>query len=353
MPLGDEGEVLGDDVVEAYVARAARVAKPGGPRDVRVVYTPLHGVGRDLVVSALAGAGFPAPDVVPEQAEPDPLFPTVPFPNPEEAGALDLALARAGAADADLVIANDPDADRCAVAVGGRRLTGDELGALLATWLIRRGARATVATTIVSSSLLGRIAAAAGVPYAETLTGFKWLTKVPDLAFAYEEALGYCVDPEAVRDKDGISAALLVTEMAAALRAEGRTLLDALDDIGRQHGLHSTDQLSVRVTDLRAIADAMTRLRAAPPVELGDLRVEAVDDFVAGHAGLPPTDALRYRLERGARIVVRPSGTEPKLKCYLEVVESVVDDVTSARTRAAERLAGLRRDIAAAAGVSA
>ncbi len=353
VPLHDGGEVLCDDLVEAYVARAARVAKPGGPRDVRVVYTPLHGVGRDLVVPAFARAGFPAPDVVPEQAEPDPHFPTVPFPNPEEAGALDLALARADQVDADLVVANDPDADRLAVAVDGRRLTGDELGALLATWLLSRGVLGSFATTIVSSSLLGRVAAAAGTPYAETLTGFKWLTKVPHLAFAYEEALGYCVDPEGVRDKDGISAAVLVTEMAAALRPEGLTLLDALDDLARLFGVHATDQLSVRVTEMRAITDAMTKLRASPPAELGGLRVEAVDDFAAGHAGLPPTDAVRYRLERGARVVVRPSGTEPKLKCYLEVVEPVTDDVGSARARAAERLTAVRRDIAAAAGVVA
>jgi phosphomannomutase len=298
---------------------------------------------------------------VPEQAEPDPDFPTVAFPNPEEPGAMDLALARAKEHGADLVIANDPDADRCAVAVPGRvdgwrMLRGDEVGALLGAHLIRTGrAEAGVfATTIVSSSLLGRIADRHGLPYAETLTGFKWLSRVPDLRYGYEEALGYCVDPNGVRDKDGISAALTVCELAAMTRARGASLLDLLDELAIEYGLHATDQLSIRVADLAEIDAMMDRLRADPPSELGGLAVESVDDLTAGTADLPPTDGLRYRLAGGARVVVRPSGTEPKLKGYTEVIVPVTgSDVSRARKHAEAELGRLRADLAAAAGAPA
>ncbi|MCZ9341062.1 phospho-sugar mutase, partial [Streptomyces sp. TRM76130] len=215
-------------------------------------------------------------------------------------------------------IANDPDADRCAVAVedgdGWRMLSGDEVGALLAAHLVRRGVTGTFAESIVSSSLLARIAAGAGLPHAETLTGFKWIARAEGLRYGYEEALGYCVDPEGVRDKDGITAALLVTELASELKAEGRTLLDLLDDLAVAHGLHATDQLSVRVEDLGVIAGAMRRLRERPPAALGGLAVVRGEDLAEGAGGLPPTDGLRYTLD-GARVIVRPSGTEPKLKC--------------------------------------
>ncbi len=205
----------------------------------------------------------------------------------------------------------------------------------------------------MSSSLLGKMAAAAGQPYAETLTGFKWIGRVEGLAFGYEEALGYCVDPEHVKDKDGVSALLLLCELAAAAKAEGRGLLDVLDDIARVHGLHATDQLSVRVSDLGEIAAAMARLRATPPTELGGLAVERADDLSTGSADLPPTEGLRYRLAGGARVVVRPSGTEPKLKCYLEVVVPVEDEggVDAARIAAVSRLDALRDGIKAAAGI--
>jgi phosphomannomutase len=293
---------------------------------------------------------------VPEQAEPDPDFPTVAFPNPEEPGAMDLALAAAREAAADLVLANDPDADRCAVAIptgGGdyRLLRGDEVGALLGVHLLRRGARGTFATSIVSSSLLGKLAADAGVAYAETLTGFKWIAQVPDLAYGYEEALGYCVDPESVLDKDGISAALLIAEMAAQLKAQGRVLTDELDDLARRHGVHATDQLSVRLPDLSQIAAAMSRLRSAPPASLGGRSVQLVEDLADGVGGLPPTDGLRYRLDGGARVIVRPSGTEPKLKCYLEVVVPVASSLTAAREAAAERIEALKADLSVAAGI--
>ncbi|MFC1404329.1 MULTISPECIES: phospho-sugar mutase [Streptacidiphilus] len=385
VPLAADGwEVLtADAVLDPYLSRAAGLVVPGGPRDLSVVYTPMHGVGRDTFLAAFERAGFPAPGIVAAQADPDPDFPTVGFPNPEEPGAMDLAFEAAAALGPDIVIANDPDADRLAVAVpdagtasGWRMLRGDEVGALLAAHIVNKPAvnkpavdkpaadRATAdpaagtfATTIVSSSLLSRIAAAAGIGYAETLTGFKWISRAPGLRYGYEEALGYCVDPDAVRDKDGISAALLLAELAAGLKAAGRTLGDLLDELALGHGLHATDQLAVRVADLRLIADAMARLREQPPTALAGLRVDSADDLEQGSADLPPTDGLRYRLSGAgvdsARVVVRPSGTEPKLKCYLEVVVPVgsADALAGARTTAAGLLAALKRDLSAAAGI--
>lgn len=359
VPLAPDGwSSLDDDVVEAYIERAAAVARPGGPRDVTAVYTPLHGVGADVVSRTITAAGFQAPTPVPQQAAPDPDFPTVAFPNPEEPGAIDLAVELARARDADLVLANDPDADRCAVAAPmsdgtWRMLRGDEVGGLLAAHLAERepGLTGTFACSIVSSSLLGKIAAAHGLGYEETLTGFKWISRVEGLRFGYEEALGYCVDPGAVRDKDGVSAAVLVLELAATLRAAGRALADALDDLARGYGLHATDQLSVRVDDLSQIGTVMERLRSTPPTELGGRAVTSVEDLSKGTADLPPTDGLRYRLAEGARIIVRPSGTEPKIKCYLEVVVQADADVAGARALAAEQLAALKTDLAAAAGL--
>ncbi len=375
VPLdGDGWTTLDDGVVDAYLGAlttgALAVVRPG-PRDLDVVLTPLHGVGGDTCSRALVAAGFAAPYVVPEQALPDPAFPTVAFPNPEEPGAVDLAVAAASGRGADLVVANDPDADRCAVAVpdpalppladgrpAWRMLRGDELGALLADHVLTRDAGrppagAVVACSIVSSQLLARIAADHGVRHAETLTGFKWISRVDGLVYGYEEALGYCVAPDLVRDKDGISAALVVCELAAALKASGRTLLDALDDLARRHGVHATDQLSVRVTDLALITDAMARLRATPPATLGGRPVVEAVDLAAGGAGLPPTDGLRYRTDGGVRVVVRPSGTEPKLKCYLEAVvpvgdEDAADGLAAARAQARATLDAVREDLSAA-----
>ncbi|MFF7141456.1 phospho-sugar mutase [Streptomyces nodosus] len=357
VPRPDSGwDTLGEDVLQAYLARTDAVLTPGSPRTARTVYTAMHGVGKDVLVAAFDRAGFPAPVLVAEQAEPDPDFPTVAFPNPEEPGAMDLAFAAARATEPDLIVANDPDADRCAVAVedGGRwrMLRGDEVGALLGAHLVRRGATGTFAESIVSSSLLHRIADRAGLAFEETLTGFKWIARAEGLRYGYEEALGYCVDPEGVRDKDGITAALLVTELASELKEQGRTLLDLLDDLAVEHGLHATDQLSVRVQDLSVIADAMRRLREQPPTRLGDLPVTGSEDLSRGTATLPPTDGLRYTLD-GARVIVRPSGTEPKLKCYLEVVVPVAghDELPEARRRATALLEALKRDFAAAAGI--
>ncbi|MGW3766404.1 phospho-sugar mutase [Actinomadura verrucosospora] len=360
LPLGEgwpvhEGAGLYLDAVSSL--------RLGGDRDVSIVYTPLHGVGRDVLLAAFERAGFPAAAVVPEQAEPDPDFPTVDFPNPEEPGALDLALGLAEARGADLVIANDPDADRCAVAVPGpsgwRTLTGDEVGGLLAEHVLRHttGDDRLVATTIVSSSLLRSIAAAHRVRFAETLTGFKWIMKAggPGLrmVFGYEEALGYSVGDDRgvlVNDKDGIGAALAVAALAADARRDGRTLLDLLDAQARRYGLHATSQLSVRVSDLSLITAAMARLRSDPPRELGGRRVESFDDLALPAGDLPPTDGLRFRLAGGSRVVVRPSGTEPKLKCYLEVVLPVDGDVAEVRARAAADLEALRADVSAAIG---
>ncbi|MGQ4389242.1 phospho-sugar mutase [Streptomyces sp. SAS_270] len=357
VPRPDAGwETLDEGVLDAYLARTDAVLSAGSPRTARTVYTAMHGVGKDVLLAAFARAGFPEPVLVAEQAEPDPDFPTVAFPNPEEPGAMDLAFAKARETDPDLIIANDPDADRCAAAVRDgaewRMLRGDEVGALLAQHLVDRGARGTFAESIVSSSLLGRIAEKAGLAYEETLTGFKWIARVEGLRYGYEEALGYCVDPEGVRDKDGITAALLITELASELKEQGRTLLDLLDDIAVAHGLHATDQLSVRVEDVSVIANAMRRLREQPPTQLAGLAITKAEDLTQGTELLPPTDGLRYTLD-GARVIVRPSGTEPKLKCYLEVVVPVGtrDHLPAAHAKARDLLATIKRDLSAAAGI--
>ncbi|MEP7089778.1 MAG: phospho-sugar mutase [Nocardioidaceae bacterium] len=359
VPRADGWSRLGDEVTTAYLDDVAGLVDPDGPRGLRMVYTPLHGVGGSAVVDVLARTGFPAPHVVPAQAEPDPDFPTVAFPNPEEPGAMDLAMQLAAEVSADLVVANDPDADRCAVALPGphgwRMLRGDEVGALLGDFLLRSGVEGVYASSIVSSSLLGELASSHGQPHRETLTGFKWIGRVDGLAFGYEEALGYCVAPRLVRDKDGVSALLRIVELAALLRSEGRTLADRLDDIAREHGLYATDQLSVRVSDLARITETMDRLRSQPPAILGGLLVEQVEDLAEGSEGLPPTDGVRFRLADRARVIVRPSGTEPKVKCYLEVVVPVdrdeEDGVDAARIVAVQRLDAIRKDLSAAAGL--
>ncbi|MDH4353923.1 MAG: phospho-sugar mutase [Actinomycetota bacterium] len=360
---GDDWTVLDDAVLEAYLDRAASLVPPDASRDLVVVTTAMHGVGGSPLAAALRRAGFPEPLPVAEQAAPDPAFPTVAFPNPEEPGALDLALTLAAGTGADVVLAVDPDADRCAVAVptgatGWRPLTGDELGGLLGEFLASRGVAGTFATTIVSSSRLSRIAAAHGQPFAQTLTGFKWIGRVPDLAFGYEEAIGYCVDPSAVADKDGISACLRVAELAARLKADGRGLLDALDDLDRRYGVHQTSQISVRSSDREALGAVVSRLRDHPPGEVGGLVVTRVEDLATGVDGLPSTEGLRLSLagpveDGSARLIVRPSGTEPKLKAYLEVVVPVdAADLAAARATAGAAMGALRTDVSALLGAS-
>ena len=359
IPRSDDYRTLDATVLDAYVARAASLLGDG-PRAVSAVYTAMHGVGGEVFMRAVERAGFGAPAKVAAQFAPDGRFPTVSFPNPEEPGAMDLSLADARAVSADVIIANDPDADRCAAGIryGGdyRMLTGDEVGALLGWWIAERGRRdgkpaeGVFAQSIVSGTLLERIATDAGLGYATTLTGFKWISKVDRLRFGYEEALGYCVDPAAVKDKDGITASLLMLEMVAALKAEGRGPQDVLDDLARKFGLYATSQLSVRVSDLALISDAMARLRANPPDSLGGRDVLAFDDLEKGADGLPPTDGLRFTL-RDARVIVRPSGTEPKLKCYLQVVVPVRGDIADARAAAAAELEALRASVAGALGL--
>ncbi|HET6288262.1 MAG TPA: phospho-sugar mutase [Amycolatopsis sp.] len=347
VPREPGAEVLGDELRDAYLAKVALL--PRGPeREVKVAATALHGVGADTLRAAFERAGFGDLHLVAEQATPDPDFPTVAFPNPEEPGATDLLLALASEVDAGLAIALDPDADRCALGVrerdgSWRMLRGDETGVLLGWHVLSTvdstaGADPLVATTIVSSSMLGEIAKEFGARYAETLTGFKWLVRAGEgLVFAYEEALGLCVNPGFVRDKDGISAAVFAAGLAASLRAAGRGPLDVLDELAVKHGVHATDQVSLRVTDLSVRERLMAGLRAAPPASLGGGDV-TMEDL------LPDADVLRLTGE-GLRVVIRPSGTEPKLKAYLQVKEPVSGDLTDARAAANARLAAVRADI--------
>ena len=357
LPRGDAGRLVGEEIVDRYLDTVAGLAEDG-PRDLRIVYTPLHGVGGTTVAQVLETAGFDAPHVVEQQEHPDPDFPTVSFPNPEEPGAMDLAMALAAEHKADLVVANDPDADRCAVAVpdvhGWRMLRGDEVGALLAHHLLARGRHGTYANSIVSSCLLGKMAAAAGQPHEETLTGFKWIGRVEGLAFGYEEALGYCSTPSTSGTRTASRRCCSSASSPRRPRPRGARLTDLLDDIAREHGLHATDQLSVRFDDLAAIPATMDRLRSAPPTTLGGLAVEQVEDLSQGSAALPPTDGLRYSLAEGARVIVRPSGTEPKVKCYLEVVIPVETGsdgagADAARISAAGRLDAIKADLRGAA----
>ncbi|MBF6172498.1 hypothetical protein IU476_13605 [Nocardia blacklockiae] len=315
--------------------------------DIRIALTPMHGVGGELAVSALHAAGFTDVHVVVEQFAPDPDFPTVAFPNPEEPGAADLLLELADKVDADLAVALDPDADRCALGVPGpdgwRMLRGDQTGALLAEYVLRSAPRdALAATTLVSSRLLSKLAPARGARYAETLTGFKWLARAGEgLVYAYEEAIGHCVDPAAVRDKDGISAAVAAADLLARLRAAGRTVDDVLDDHALEFGLHAGDQVALRLPDQAAAAEVVARLRATPPDTIAGIPVTCTDFLRI--RGRMHTDAVVFEGE-ALRIVVRPSGTEPKLKCYLEVVQPVPSraDLPAARQAAARRLSELR-----------
>ncbi|MCF6385561.1 phospho-sugar mutase [Mycobacterium sp. MBM] len=341
-------EPSGTDIVAAYLERAAAVRRATG--SVRVALTPMHGVGGEFALDALALAGIDDVHVVEAQFAPDPDFPTVAFPNPEEPGATDLLLTLAAEVRAEVAVALDPDADRCAVGIadraGWRMLTGDETGWLLGDYLLslqRDPSSALVASTVVSSRMLAAIAASYGAHHAETLTGFKWLARATapgaDLIYAYEEAIGHCVDPDAVRDKDGISAAVLICDLVAALRTQGRTVPDALDDLARRHGVHVTAAVSRRVQDAGA---AMAALRTDPPLALAGMPVRMQD--LDGQAGQRRTDALVFTGD-GIRVVVRPSGTEPKLKSYIEVRCAPTADVAAARARAAT----LRAELVAAA----
>ena len=317
--------VLDESHVDAYVEATSRLATQ--PGTLKVVYSAMHGVGTETLRKVFTQAGFPEPILVTEQAEPDPDFPTVAFPNPEEPGAIDLSLKKAAEVSADLVIANDPDADRCAAAIldqsgHWRMLRGDEVGALLGEYMARKAPNkeAILANSIVSSSILSKIARHYDLRFMETLTGFKWLAKIPHLWFGYEEALGYAVDSTSVNDKDGISAALVLTQLATDLKRENRTLGDLLEEIWQRHGYHGTKQISVRTTSVSQIDAILSRFRDNTPTSIGRFAVAQFDDLEKPTDGLPPTNGVRIYLADDIRVIVRPSGTEPKIKCYIEVV---------------------------------
>jgi phosphomannomutase len=324
---------LGSEIAEAYLEMVEGCRFVPDSTGVETVYTAMHGVGRDLLVAAFDRVGFPAPHQVAEQVDPDPDFSTVAFPNPEEPGALDQSIALARQVEPALVIAHDPDADRLGVAVpdgdGWRALTGNEVGALLADHILRNtdGDDRLVVTTIVSSRLLSKMASSAGVHYLDTLTGFKWIVRPalddPSLrfVFGYEEALGYSVTP-AVRDKDGITAAVVFVELAGVLAAQGKTVVDRLDELAVEHGLHSSETWSVRFDGPDAkerMAGVMSAVRDSPPAAIAGIEVTRIHDYLDG-AGLPPSDAVLFALGDRGRVLVRPSGTEPKAKIYLEVI---------------------------------
>nr|WP_228498858.1 phospho-sugar mutase [Plantibacter sp. VKM Ac-2876] len=362
LPRSDGFEIAGEDVVDAYVAATAAVAPAPAGSQLRVVYTAMHGVGWETTRRVLETAGYPAPELVTEQIDPDPTFRTVSFPNPEEPGALDLSFATARAVGADLIIANDPDADRLAIAIpddaapsGFRRLTGNEVGLLLG-WRAAQAASAaldgdaapegTLACSIVSSPALRIVAEAHGLEFRETLTGFKWISRTPGMLFGFEEALGYLVNPGTVRDKDGISAAVAFLGLATASAQAGESVAGLLDRFADTFGSFGSDQISIRYTELSRIGEVMAGLRALPPTEFAGARVTRIDDLADGFEALPPSDVLRVWLDDGTRVMIRPSGTEPKLKVYVDVQSADGDAAERAATVSA-RLAALRTDLTA------
>lgn len=353
IPRSADYETAGEDVVDAYVRATALVAPaPAGAAGLNWVYTAMHGVGHETLSRILETAGYPAPTVVAEQIEPDGRFPTVAFPNPEEPGAMDLSFEAARAVGAELILANDPDADRLAVAIpdaaapgGWRRLTGNEVGLLLGWRAARTAAAGTLACSIVSSPGLQAIAEHYGLDFAATLTGFKWISRAPGLVYGFEEALGYLVNPDTVRDKDGISAAVAVLGLVAEAREEGRTLGDLLDESAATFGHFASGQVSLRVDDVSVIGRIMSALRAAPPASVGTVAVERFEDLLTAPEGSPRGDVLRLWLTDGSRVIVRPSGTEPKLKAYLDVRGDSAEDA-AARLAAVD--AGVREILAAA-----
>ncbi|MGA6095272.1 phospho-sugar mutase [Microbacterium sp. NPDC079356] len=353
IPRSADYETAGEDVVDAYVRATALVAPaPAGAAGLNWVYTAMHGVGHETLSRILETAGYPAPTVVDAQIEPDGRFPTVAFPNPEEPGAMDLSFEAARAAGAELILANDPDADRLAVAIpdaaapgGWRRLTGNEVGLLLGWRAARTATAGTLACSIVSSPGLQAIAEHYGLDFAATLTGFKWISRAPGLVYGFEEALGYLVNPDTVRDKDGISAAVAVLGLVAEAREEGRTLGDLLDESAATFGHFASGQVSLRVDDVSVIGRIMSALRAAPPASVGTVAVERIEDLLTAPESSPRGDVLRVWLTDGSRVIVRPSGTEPKLKAYLDVRGDSAEDA-AARLAAVD--AGVRDILAAA-----
>lgn len=352
--IGTEGDIEAAYLASIHPIIDAPNEQDAARKNLRIVVSAMHGVGGHTMRQALLNAGFPDVHMVAEQEHPDPLFPTVKFPNPEEPGAIDLSLELARKVGADLVIANDPDADRCAAAIldgdAWRMLRGDEVGWLLGDQVSKTMPEGKkLANSIVSSRMLAAIAKDAGREHEETLTGFKWISRVEDLGYGYEEALGYCVAPELVRDKDGISAGIVLADLAAQLKADGSTISVRLDELAAKHGVHVTDQLSLRFTDLAQIPVLMDKIRKSAPASLGGSDVSEVTDLSEGTEKLPATNAMVLHTFAGARVIVRPSGTEPKLKCYLETIEPVDDlaDVPEARKRATAQVLAIKDELAA------
>lgn len=358
LPRSGDYVIADESVLDAYVAATARLKK-ARPAELKVVYTAMHGVGWETFQRVLAAAGYPEPVVVAEQRDPDGSFPTAPFPNPEEPGTLDLAFALAREHHADLILAHDPDADRLAVAIpegdGYRRLTGNEVGWLLGWHVAERVSRekrtGTLACSIVSSPALAQVAAHYGMDSVTTLTGFKWVSRAPGILFGYEEALGYLVNPETVRDKDGISAALAFLDLASELAATGRTVGDRLNEFAATFGRYASSQVSLRVTDVSTIAEIMAGLRAQPPAEIGGIAVTAAHDYLPEGSPFPNSDILVYELVDGSRVMVRPSGTEPKLKVYLDAV-GTGQTAAERDEQAAARIANLERAARVLIGMS-
>ncbi|WOF24146.1 phospho-sugar mutase [Microbacterium betulae] len=337
LPRSDAYEIGDEGIVDAYLAATTVVAPaPASAEGLRWVYTAMHGVGWETFSRIVERAGYPAPTPVIEQIDPDPAFPTVAFPNPEEPGAMDLSFATARASGAELVLANDPDADRLAVGVpapdGWRRLTGNEIGLLLG-WRAAQAARgvpgAALACSLVSSPGLGVIAERHGLELRTTLTGFKWIARAPGIVYGFEEALGYLVNPDTVRDKDGISAAVAVLGLAAEARGRGTTLLGLLEELAAEIGHFASGQVSIRVDDLSVIGRITGALRAQPPERFGGRAVDRAEDLLRPADRGPSGDILRYTLDDGSRVIVRPSGTEPKLKTYLDVRGESAEDAAA------------------------
>lgn len=346
----DTFDFLGENIIDEYVRVTSRLVERTAEDQIKIVYSAMHGVGWHTLKKLFAAASIATPIVVKSQIEPDGNFPTVAFPNPEEPGAMDESYATAFEHDADLILVNDPDADRLAVAIPEvqndgsktwRRLTGDQVGLLLADELATRsGASGTLACSIVSCSALEQIARKNGLDFAETLTGFKWISKVPNLLFGFEEALGYCVDPSHTPDKDGISAALVVADLAIRLATEDRTIADRIAEIGRKYGHFATSQVSIRVADLSIISSTVERIRKSPPGSMMGLSAHFTD-LAIGSEKLRATDGLRFDLQDGSRIIIRPSGTEPKLKCYLQTTGESFEAAQSAL----EKLESVAREL--------
>jgi phosphomannomutase len=360
----DAGTHVSKDVYNTYVSLTSQLIAAGPTSEVQrkavtSVYTAMHGVGWKTLQAVLNASGFAEPIAALEQRDPDPAFPTVAFPNPEEKGALDIAIALAKKNSVDVLLANDPDADRFAAAAPNSSgewiiLRGDQIGSLFGWWMIERAnltgtkLAGTYANSIVSSMMLESIARSAGLTYESTVTGFKWVSRANNLTFGYEEALGYCVDPKNVIDKDGVSAAAMFMEMLAHLKSQNLTIWNVLDELSLLHGLHATDQVSVRVTSSDQVAITMAGIRSNPPALFGGLQVSRLDDLAIGLGDLPKTDAVIIHLAgtneiEKARVIVRPSGTEPKIKCYLEVVVRG-EDLAIARQTADNELMRLAAD---------